>query len=145
MFDALMKNTVAPLILRACLAAVFIFHGSQKVQQEGGTNWDKKPDESQQPDESQRLAKPVQAAVAWGELLGGIAMALGFLTRLAAIGIAAIMAGAMATVTWAHGFDGTKGGCEYNIVIIGICAVLLLTGPGNLAVDRVWRLRRKKT
>ena len=138
MFDTLMKNTVAPLILRACLAAVFIFHGSQKVQEGGGANWDK------QWPEDQRLAMPVQAAVAWGELLGGIAMALGFLTRVAAVGIAALMAGAIATVHGSHGF-ALPAGYEYNFVLIGICAVLLLTGPGNLAVDRVWRIRRKKT
>jgi uncharacterized membrane protein YphA (DoxX/SURF4 family) len=135
MFDTLMKNTVAPLILRACLAAVFIFHGSLKVQEAGGANWD-----THEP-EDQRLAKPLQAAVAWGELLAGIAMALGFLTRLAAVGIAAIMAGAIATVTGSKGFAGY----EYNVVLIGICAVLILIGPGSLAVDRVWRLRRKKT
>jgi putative oxidoreductase len=137
MFDAVMKGTVIPLILRLALAAVFIFHGIQLVQQEGGTGWHK-GGEGQEP-----LPKPAQAAVAWGELLGGIAVALGFLTRLAALGLAVIMAGAIATVHLPHGFDIREGGFEYNVVLIAICAALLLGGPGNLAVDRVWRLRRR--
>ena len=51
---------------------------------------------------SDRDASPTffWAAVAWGQLLGGIALALGFLTRAAAVGIAIIMIGAIATVHW---------------------------------------------
>lgn len=74
MFDALMKNTVAPLILRLCLAAVFIFHGVAMVQEDWGTNW------QHSTEASDALPRPAQAAVAWGQLLGGVAMALGFLT-----------------------------------------------------------------
>jgi putative oxidoreductase len=131
MFDALMKNTVAPLILRLCLAAVFIFHGHSLVSQSWGTAW------------NPELPVPVQAAVAWGQLLGGAAMVLGFLTRLAALGLIIIMAGAIYTVHLPNGFDIRQGGCEYNVVIIGICLVLLLTGGGKLAADRMFRVRPK--
>jgi putative oxidoreductase len=135
MIDTMMKNTVAPLLLRLCLAAVFIFHGQAMVSEDWGTNWDK-PQEGHE-----SLPKAAQAAVAWGQLLGGAAMVLGFLTRLAALGLGAIMAGAIATVHWPHGFDLQKGGYEYNVVLIAICLVLLLTGPGPLAADRLFRTR----
>jgi putative oxidoreductase len=79
--------------------------------------------------------------VAWGQLLGGVAMLLGFLTRLAALGLIVIMAGAIATVHWEHGFNLLEGGYEYNVVLIGVGLVLLLTGGGNLAADRVFRAR----
>src|SRR5260221_9968921 len=93
------KNTLVPLLLRLSLAAIFIFHGLALVggpENGWGANW-MKAGEAPPP--------PVQLAVAWGELVGGIALAVGFLTRLAAIGIIAIMAGAIATVHWQHGFD----------------------------------------
>jgi putative oxidoreductase len=132
MFDNLARNTLVPLLLRVGLAVIFIFHGLELVQKDWGTGWHKD------------LPKIVQAAVAWGQLLGGIAMALGFLTRVAAVGLAAIMVGAVATVHWPNGFSLQDGGYEYNFAILVICAALILLGPGPLAVDRVFRLRRKK-
>ena len=70
-------------------------------------------------------------------------MALGFLTRLAALGIIVIMGGAIATVHWPHGFSMQNGGFEYNAAIIVMCLCLVLGGPGPIAVDRVFRLRRR--
>jgi putative oxidoreductase len=99
--------------------------------------------------------------VAWGELVGGIALAFGFLTRLAAFGIALIMAGAIWTVHGKNGFamanpegfvkvDGDrtlfdlgKSGYEYNFVLLVICAAVILLGGGTLAVDRIFRLRAR--
>src|SRR5262245_35486687 len=146
MFDAFVKNTLAALLLRLGLAAIFIYHGSHKVGDEGnqwGAAWMKAPaaQEGQEPPPAPPPA-PLQLAVAWGELLGGIALALGFLTRLAALGIIGIMAGAIATVHGRHGFAGPEG-YEYNFLIIVACVVLVLLGGGNLAVDRWFRLRRR--
>ena len=78
-----------------------------------------------------------QVAVAWGQLIGGIALAVGFLTRLAALGIAIIMGGAIATVHWPHGFSIQDHGYEYNFVLIVICVAVMLLGPGNFAVDHL--------
>jgi putative oxidoreductase len=132
MLTVVAKNTLNPLLLRLMLAAIFIFHGYALVGGEGhqwGANW------------NPSLPVPAQVAVAWGQLLGGIAFALGFLTRLAALGIIVIMAGAIATVHWPHGFDVVKGGFEYNAAIIVMCLCLVLGGPGPLAIDRVFRQR----
>ena len=65
---------------------------------------------------------------------------------LAAIPIIVVMAVAVMQVHLPHGFslgnpDGP--GYEYNVVLIGICIVLVLTGGGTLAVDRWFRLRPK--
>jgi putative oxidoreductase len=144
MFNTFVKNTLAPLLLRLALAAIFIYHGLNLVGGEGhewGAAWMNKSAAEKGQESS---PAPVQVAVAWGQLLGGLALALGFLTRLAALGIIAIMAGAIATVHAPHGFDITKGGYEYNVLIIVVCAVLLLAGGGNVAVDRFFRLRRRQ-
>jgi putative oxidoreductase len=76
-------------------------------------------------------------------LIGGIALALGLLTRLAALGIALIMAGAIYTTTGKNGFDAIQHGYEYNLLIIAACLSLILIGGGMLAVDRVFRIRRR--
>jgi putative oxidoreductase len=143
MFEAFVKNTLAALLLRLALAAIFIYHGFHLVGDDGnqwGAAWMNAEAANH---EAQPPAAPVQLAVAWGQLLGGIALAVGFLTRLAALGIIAIMAGAIATVHWPNGFDISKGGYEYNMLIVVACLTLLLLGGGTVAVDRFFRLRRK--
>jgi putative oxidoreductase len=128
------KNTLTPLLLRLMLAAIFIYHGLDLIGGQGhqwGANW------------NPSLPVAQQLAAAWGQFLGGIALALGFLTRLAALGIIAIMCGAIATVHWPHGFSMQNGGFEYNAAIIVMCLCLVLGGPGPIAVDRVFRRKRR--
>jgi len=141
MFDTVAKNTLVPLLLRLVLAAIFIYHGLNLISSE--TNWGAGWANNMPNRPPQLESAPAQLAVAWGQLIGGIALGVGFLTRVAALGIIAIMAGAIYTVHLPHGFDITKGGYEYNVAIIVMCVVLVLTGGGTLAVDRVFRLRRK--
>lgn len=138
MMSVFTKTVIVPLLLRLTLAAIFIYHGWALVggpDHRWGASWMKGP--NAQP-------APLQMTVAWGEFLGGIAMALGFLTRLAALGLLVIMAGAIATVHWKNGFSAQNGGFEYNFAIIMMCLCLILGGPGPLAVDRFVRLKRKK-
>jgi putative oxidoreductase len=133
MWTEVLHRWVVPLLLRLGLAAIFLYHGLDLVGNHAwGTNWDP------------NLPVPAQAAVAWGELLGGLAMLLGFLTRPAAVGLAIIMAGAIATVHWEHGFDIQKGGWEYNFAILVLCAAVFLMGGGVLAADRLFVLRRRR-
>jgi uncharacterized membrane protein YphA (DoxX/SURF4 family) len=87
----------------------------------------------------------IQLAVAWGELLCGIALLLGVLTRLAAAGIIVIMIGAIWAVTGAHGFSAAGGGYEYNLAIVAMCAALIIKGPGPVSLDgELASLRRTK-
>jgi uncharacterized membrane protein YphA (DoxX/SURF4 family) len=86
----------------------------------------------------------VQLAVAWGELLCGLAMLLGLFTRVAALGLIVIMAGAIYTVTGAQGFSSAAGGgYEYNLAILAMCVVLIIKGSGPLSADGLMRSRRK--
>ena len=129
--DKVARNALAPLLLRLGLAVVFIFHGMGKVSPDKswGTAW------------HPELSVALQAAVAWGEFLGGVALAIGFLTRLAALGIVGIMAGAIATVHWQFGFPGPKG-WEYNFVLITMALAVALLGSGVLGLD-YWLWPRK--
>ncbi|RFC78010.1 DoxX family protein [Streptomyces sp. AcE210] len=73
------------------------------------------------------------------EFLGGLGLALGLLTPLAAAAVIGVMINAMATVTGAHGLWATDGGVEYNVCIAVVALGIAATGPGRLAVDRFFR------
>jgi uncharacterized membrane protein YphA (DoxX/SURF4 family) len=91
-----------------------------------------------------QLQSSLQLLVAWGELVGGIALLLGLLTRLAAVGLIVIQVGAICTVTWEQGFSAARGaGYEYNVALIVMCLALVLLGGGTMAVDQVLRRRRE--
>src|SRR2546428_13058931 len=76
------------------------------------------------------------------EFFGGLGLILGFLTRIAAFGIAVNMLVAIATVHHSYGFfmnwTGTqKGeGFEYHLLVLAITAYLIIRGAGALSVDR---------
>ncbi|MGW7793951.1 DoxX family membrane protein, partial [Streptomyces tricolor] len=72
------------------------------------------------------------------ELLGGLGLALGLLTPLAAAALIGVMINAMVTVTGAHGLWDTDGGVEYNVAIAVVALAVAAIGPGRLAVrDRL--------
>ena len=76
-------------------------------------------------------------ASAYGELLGGVAFAVGFLTPLAAAVLAVDMLVAIWKVHWAKGFWVTKGGYEYALVMFCIFAVVGLVGVTAYSVDEL--------
>lgn len=86
-------------------------------------------------------ASIAQLAVAWGELLGGIAILVGILTRLAALCEIVIQIGAIYTVTYGHGFFAQGGGYEYNVALVAMCLALAILGAGPLAIERLRRGR----
>jgi len=69
------------------------------------------------------------------EFLGGLALALGFLTPLASYAIAGAMLVALATVHLAKGFWNTQGGIEFPLLILASVVALALTGPGVYSID----------
>lgn len=131
-------NALVPLVLRLGLAFIFVASGLQKITGPGngwGSSWIRDAPYFIKP-----LPAPVQLAVAWCELAGGVALGLGMLTRLAALGIAGIMAG---TIYWLTGAQGLKSGWDYNFVIIVMCSALVISGSGPLAVDQLIRIKRR--
>ncbi|MER6103215.1 DoxX family protein [Streptomyces sp. NPDC001832] len=82
----------------------------------------------------------VFAAIGGGsEFLGGIGLALGLFTPLAAAALIGVMINAMVTVTAAHGLWATQGGVEYNVCIAVVALAIAAIGPGRLALDRPFR------
>jgi putative oxidoreductase len=83
----------------------------------------------------------------YAEPIGGVAIILGVLTQLAALGLAIVMVGAIYTKsTGFHQapFDlfGTFGSWEFDMMNLASCVVLFLTGAGMISLDTlIWKKR----
>src|SRR5262249_54135101 len=85
----------------------------------------------------------VQYAVTWGEILGGVALLLGLLTRLAAAGMIVIHLGAIYFVTGPLPLTrGVGVGYEYNLCLIAMCLCLVIMGGGGWSIDHFLRWGR---
>lgn len=68
------------------------------------------------------------------ELLGGLGVATGTLTPLAA----AAVVGVMLVAAWENrpaGFWSAKKGWEYNLVLAGVAVGIAVSGPGEASID----------
>ncbi len=132
-------NTPSALIMRLALGGVMFPHGAQKV-----FGWFGGYGASATVQGFARMGLPpwLTILVMTFELGGSILLIFGFLTRLAALGIGCVMAGAWITVHANVGFfmnwaGNQKGeGFEYHILALGLCVALMIEGGGTLSVDR---------
>jgi putative oxidoreductase len=71
------------------------------------------------------------------EFFGGIAVGVGLLSRLAAVGLFFDMVVAMVTVSFRNGVVSGPGGSGYeiNVALAGLALVVVLLGAGRLSVD----------
>src|SRR5438270_7128354 len=67
----------------------------------------------------------------------GVAFALGFLTPLAALGIAVVMLNAIFVVHWRNGFFNSNGGVEFPLTLATVAGAGAATGPGRVSTHRV--------
>lgn len=121
------------LVLRLCLAVVFIGHGLQVafgafggsgIQGFSGmlANMGFKP------------ALFWTYLVAYTQLIAGLLLAVGLLTRVAAFSLFIFMLVAAIKVHITKGFFLQTGGFEYNFVLICICVALMLSGSGKFGI-----------
>jgi putative oxidoreductase len=72
---------------------------------------------------------------AFTEFFGGMALILGLLTPLVALGVVIEMAVAILKVHLRHGLSGPLG-FELPLSVLALALFLLADGPGYLAVDQ---------
>lgn len=130
----------AGLILRLTLAIVIFPHGAQKALGWFGGGGVSGTIEFF----SSGLGIPavVTVLVIAAEFLGSLGLLVGFLTRICAAGVGAVMLGAVFLVHLPNGFfmnwTGAQAGegWEYHLLALGIALALLVTGGGAASVDR---------
>lgn len=118
---------VSLLIVRVIVGIIMAAHGAQKLLGLFGG-----------PGLAATVEKmgPIGYLVSIGECLGGLGMAVGFLSRFSAASNIVIMLGAIALVHGKNGFFQSAGGFEYNLAIIGLLAPILIAGPGRFSIGR---------
>lgn len=89
-------------------------------------------------------ARPWVVATGLTELVAGVSSILGIATRLTALGVLVTQGVAIAKVHAPKGFDVTKGGFEFNVVLCSIALGLLLRGPGRLSLHSALERRAKR-
>jgi putative oxidoreductase len=134
-------DSTATAILRLVLGAVFFAHGAQKMLGWfGGYGFSGTMGFFTG---MLHIPAPFAFLAIAAEFFGGLGLILGFLTRIAAFGIAVNMVVAIATVHGAFGlfmnWSGTqKGeGIEYHLLVLAMTTFLMIRGAGALSVDRV--------
>lgn len=126
--------TWAPLPLRLAMGAIFIAHGSQKVLGSFNGPGFNAFTSGQTPFPFMRPAWLWLGAAAVSELLGGIFILLGLLTRVGAFLIFCVMLTAILGVHWPSFF--APRGIEFPMSLLAIALCLLISGGGMASVDR---------
>ena len=131
LFDSPSRRQIdtALAVLRVVLGITFILHGGQKLFVYGFSGVSGAFAQMGIP--APGLLGPF---VAFVEFFGGIAILLGLLTRLAALGIGATMVVAILTVHLKNGFFAPTG-VEFPLSLLGSAIALIITGAGAFSLD----------
>jgi putative oxidoreductase len=125
------------LILRVVLGSIMAAHGSQKLfGWFGGGGPRRTANGFAQLGYSPALLMAVGAGVA--ELGGGLLIAFGLVTPLAAAAIAVVMLNAIVAVHWRHGFFNSNGGYEFNLLVFTTAVATAAIGPGRFSLDNLY-------
>ena len=114
----------APLSLRIIAGIGFMMHGLPKLLDISNTQ-----------NSFTNMGLPPELAIIIGllEFIGGLAILLGVFTRIAAGLLAIDMIGAILLVKLSKGFID---GYELDLLYLAIMISLMLTGPGNLSIEK---------
>lgn len=120
-----------PLPIRILAGIAFIIHGLPKLSNIAGT----------EDFFANMIGLPAAMALPIGllEVIGGIALLVGALTRIASILLIIEMIGSTIVAKLSRGF---VGGYELDLLLMAISISLLLTGPGRISVE--WNVLKRE-
>src|ERR671923_2477040 len=120
-----------PLPIRILAGIAFIVHGLPKLSNVAGTEHFF----------ANMIGLPAAMALPIGllEVIGGIALLVGVLTRIASILFIIEMIGSTITAKLSKGF---VGGYELDLLLMTISISLLLRGPGRISIE--WNVLKRE-
>ncbi len=129
---------LAPVIARVIVGGMMFFHGLDMLNS-GVSGF------------SRGLANrgvPLEDVAAWGvtllELVGGLMLVVGLLSRVIAALMTVELIFAIALVTGSRGLIAEEGvGFERDLAYIASFLVVVLLGPGRPSLDHVLRIERR--
>ena len=143
LFTNRMGEALGPLALRLLLAYEFWESGVMKFY---GENWFA--------DIQSKFLFPLNFVpvgiswflATWIELVGAVALAVGFATRFFSLSLMVLTVVALVAVHAGHGYNVGSGGWKLPLIYLVLFVPLLLQGAGSLSLDRliVWRWFRSK-
>ena len=118
-------NDVVFIGLRSAVGVIFILHGISKLDPGFANNLP-------------NMGLPAEMAIpiALAELIPGILIVLGVLSRLSASLISIIMLGAIFMVKGAQSITG-KGGVELDLILLASVLVIMIVGPGRISLAQI--------
>ena len=130
--DAILKGNVLHDItqwgLRASIGAIFIVHSLKKFD----PSW-------QEWLISIGIPPEMQLPISLAELIGGILLVVGVLTRVTGAVFAVILLGAIFHIRWENGFFVSKGGWEWDLVMLAVVLAIIAAGPGRISISHLVR------
>jgi putative oxidoreductase len=84
------------------------------------------------------LPVPVAGFLATAELAGALGLVSGVLMQLAALGLILIMTSTISLhiFRWHSPYWASAGGWEYDLMLLCLCAAVVITGGGQIALLR---------
>src|SRR3954469_11066881 len=133
------QQSLGIALVRIIVGVVFLMHGWQKVFGFGFAGVT---------GAFTKMGVPMPGVtgpfIALLELFGGIALIIGLLSRLAALGLMFDMLGAILLVHLAGGFF-LPAGYEYALLLFASSLALVVGGPGSLSVDAALASRSSRS
>jgi putative oxidoreductase len=119
-------SAFAPFPIRIMAGIAFIIHGLPKFENLQGTQGF-----------FASVGIPAELALLIGllEVVGGILLIVGLITRITSIFFIIEMIDAVLIVKAGNGFMG-EGGYEVDLLLMAISISLLLSGPGRISIER---------
>jgi len=115
-------NDVVFMGLRSAVGVIFILHGISKFSPGFAENLP-----------NMGLPAEMQIPIALAELVPGILLIIGILSRLSAALISVIMLGAIFMIKGASSITG-KGGVEFDLILLAASIVIMIAGPGRISL-----------
>ena len=108
---------------RASIGAIFIVHSLKKFD----PSW-------QEWLISIGIPPEMQLPIALAEFIGGVFLIAGVLTRITGVVFSVILLGAIFHIRWENGFFVSKGGWEWDLVMLAAMLAVIVTGPGRASI-----------